>query len=60
MPVMYATSTVMSISDGLTNVWPFITKGFELMTQEPMIYFVVLGILGGAIGIFGRAKNASH
>ena len=60
MPVMLSTSTTMSISDGLANVLPFITKGFEFMTQEPMIYFVVLGILGGAIGIFGRAKNAAH
>ena len=50
----------MGISDGLTGILPFVTKGFEFMTQEPMIYFVALGLLGAAIGIFGRAKDASR
>ena len=57
---LLTSGTSMSISDGLSGILPFITKGFEFMTQEPMIYFVVLGILGGAIGIFGRAKAAAH
>lgn len=50
----------MSLVDGLTGVWNFVTKGFELMTTEPMIYYVALGLLGTALGIFGRAKAAAH
>ena len=49
----------LSLAQALEEVVPFVTKGFEFMTQQPMVYFVVLGVLGGAIGIFKRAKNAS-
>lgn len=60
MAVITAATSTMGISDGLTGILPFVTKGFEFMTQEPMIYFVALGLLGAAIGIFGRAKDASR
>lgn len=48
-----------TLSTALTEVTPFITKGFEFMTQAPMVYFIALGILGGAIGIFAKAKRSA-
>ena len=59
MPLML-TATTLGISDGLTGILPFITQGFAFMTQEPMIYYVALGLLGGAIGIFGHAKAVAR
>lgn len=58
MPLVL-TST-MNLGDGLTNVLPLVKQGFDFMTQEPMIYYVVLGLLGTAIGIFAAAKRAAH
>lgn len=54
------TATTLGISDGLSGILPFITQGFAFMTQEPMIYYVALGLLGGAIGIFGHAKAVAR
>ena len=48
-----------TLASALSEVTPFITKGFEFMTQAPMVYFIVLGLLGGAIGIFARSKRAA-
>lgn len=48
------------LSTALSEIVPFVTKAFEFMTQAPMVYYVALGILGAAIGIFAKAKHASH
>lgn len=53
-------SSASWITDGLSGIVPFITKGFELVTMEPMCYYVALGLLGAAIGIFYKAKHAAH
>ena len=59
MPNVLAVAESTGLAKGLEGVLPFITKAFDFMTQEPMVYFVALGVLGVAIGIFSRAKNAA-
>ena len=59
--VIYLTDgATMGLSDALEGIVPFIQKGFSFMTQEPMIYFIAVGLVGSAIGLFGLAKNVSH
>lgn len=56
--VAFAEGSV-TLADALTTVEPFVTKAFSFMTQEPMIYYLVIGIIGGGIMLFGKAKRAA-
>lgn len=57
MPLL---ATSIGFTDALTNFTPFVTWAFNTVTQEPMIYYVVIGLCGGALGLFARARNAAH
>ncbi len=55
-----AGGSTFSLSTALSDVVPVVTKAFELCTTSPVSYFLVLGIVSAAIGIFGHAKNVAR
>lgn len=41
----------VSLSSALTQGFEVITKGMELLTTQPAIYFVALALIGAGAGI---------
>ena len=59
MPFLLTSGAGNSLTDALDTFTTFITKAFSFMTQEPMVYFVVAGLIASAIGVFKKAKKAA-
>lgn len=49
----------ITLGSALSTVEPFITSAFGFMTQEPMVYYLVIGLIGGGIYLFAKAKRAA-
>lgn len=49
------------ITSAITNMVNVVsTNVFPMVTKEPFVYFLAIGIISGACGIFARLRHTVH